>query len=113
MTVDQSGNMWIAGTLTQSSDRRLKNISGELPDVSGIRAVRFRWNEKKHNGDSQEHIGYIAQDVEEKAPYLVQEDETTGYKSLDYIALLCAKIDQLERTVEALTNRIKELEAKC
>lgn len=113
LEVDSGGNMWIAGTLTQSSDRRLKNISGKLPDVSGIRAVRFRWNEKKHNGDSQEHIGYIAQDVEEKAPYLVQEDETTGYKSLDYIALLCAKVDQLERTVEALTNRIKELEAKC
>lgn len=113
MTVDQWGNMWIAGTLTQSSDRRLKNVSGELPDVSGIRAVRFRWNEKQHNGDNKEHIGYIAQDVEEAAPYLVQEDETTGYKSLDYIALLCAKVDQLERTVEALTNRIMELEAKC
>lgn len=96
-----SGNEWIAGTLTQASDARLKDESGEVPDVSSIRARRFRWNDKKGTHDDKDHIGYFAQDVEQVAPYLVDED-ASGYKSLDYIALLCAKVEALERKVAEL-----------
>lgn len=96
-TLDWSGNEWIAGTLTQASDARLKNVQGEIPDLSSIRAVRFRWK----NGDDKEHLGYLAQDVEEIAPYLVGVD-SNGYKSLDYIALLTAKVEMLEREIEKL-----------
>lgn len=103
------GNMWIAGSLTQGSDGRYKNIIGNVPDLSGVRAVKFRWKDDGLH-DQQEHIGYIAQDVEPVAPYLVQTDETTGFKSLDYIGLLCAKIEQLEQTVGHLTKRVEELE---
>jgi hypothetical protein len=49
-------------------------------------------------------VGYIAQDVEKVAPHMVKNNED-GYKSLDYIALLCAKMEMLER-------RVKELEEK-
>lgn len=100
-TLDKSGNMTIAGTLTQSSDARLKDVVGEVPDVSGIRAVRFKWNDKKGTHDDRDHIGYIAQEVEKIAPYLVGDD-SNGYKSLDYIALLCAKVEMLERRVAEL-----------
>lgn len=96
-----NGNEWIAGTLTQASDARLKDIQGEVPDVSGIRAVRFKWNDRKGTHDEKDHIGYIAQDVERIAPFLVGDD-SNGYKSLDYIALLCAKVEWLERKVKAL-----------
>ena len=103
-TLDQSGNMTIAGTLTQSSDAQLKTVEGEIPDVSEIHAVRFRWNDVKGQHDDLEHVGYIAQDVEKVAPFLVKED-SNGYKALDYIAFLCAKMELLER-------RVKELEEK-
>ena len=96
-TLDWSGNEWIAGTLTQASDARLKDVQGEIPDLSSIRAVRFRWK----NGDDKEHLGYLAQDVEGIAPYLVGVD-SNGYKSLDYIALLTAKVEMLEREIEKL-----------
>lgn len=96
-TLDWSGNEWIAGTLTQASDARLKDVQGEIPDLSSIRAVRFRWK----NGDDKEHLGYLAQDVEEIAPYLVGVD-SNGYKSLDYIALLTAKVEMLEQEIEKL-----------
>ena len=102
--------MWIAGTLTQGSDARLKDVIGEPPDLSGIHAVRFKWNDKKNQHDNLEHIGYLAQDVENVAPYLVEENEDDNYKSLNYLEFLCAKIDNLERTVERLTQRIAELE---
>lgn len=103
-TLDNNGNMIIAGTLTQSSDSSLKTIEGEIPDVSGIHAVRFRWNDKKTSHDDIDHVGYIAQDVEKVAPFMVKCD-SNGYKVLDYVALLCAKMELLER-------RVKELEEK-
>lgn len=103
-TLDQSGNMTIAGTLTQSSDAQLKTVEGEIPDVSEIHAVRFRWNDVNGQHDDLEHVGYIAQDVEKAAPFMVKND-SNGYKALDYIALLCAKMEMLER-------RVKELEEK-
>lgn len=103
-TLDQSGNMTIAGTLTQSSDAQLKTVEGEIPDVSEVHAVRFRWNDVNGQHDDLEHVGYIAQDVEKVAPFMVKED-SNGYKALDYIAFLCAKMELLER-------RVKELEEK-
>lgn len=103
-TLDISGNEWIAGTLTQASDARYKAETRDVPDVSGIRARVFRWNGVKPNGDSREHIGYYAQDVEAVESCLVTEDDM-GFKSLDYIGLLCAKIEGLERRVAELERR--------
>lgn len=103
-TLDNSGNMTIAGTLTQSSDAQLKTVEGEIPDVSDIHAVRFRWNDVNGHHDDLEHVGYIAQDVEKVAPFMVKND-SNGYKALDYIAFLCAKMELLER-------RVKEFEEK-
>ena len=85
----------------QTSDANLKDVQGEIPDVSDVRAVSFKW---KDDEDGQLHVGYIAQDVEKVAPNMVQERED-GTKALNYIELLCAKIEMLER-------RIKELEDK-
>ena len=85
----------------QTSDANLKDVQGEIPDVSNVRAVSFKW---KDDEDGQLHVGYIAQDVEKVAPDMVQEKED-GTKALNYIEFLCAKIEMLER-------RIKELEDK-
>lgn len=85
----------------QTSDANLKDVQGEIPDVSDVRAVSFRW---KDDEDGQLHVGYIAQEVEKVAPDMVQEKED-GTKTLNYIEFLCAKIEMLER-------RIKELEDK-
>lgn len=103
-TLDQSGNMTIAGTLTQSSDAKLKTVEGEIPDVSEIHAVRFHWNDVNGQHDDLEHVGYIAQDVEKVAPFMVKKD-SNGYKALDYIAFLCAKMELLERRVKELEER--------
>ena len=105
-TLNLNGNEWIAGRLTQASDNRLKTESGEVPDMSAIPARRFKWNDNKVNHDDKEHLGYFAQDVEAVAPYLVDED-AMGYKSLDYIGVLVAKIASLEKRVAELENASK------
>ena len=100
-TLDWAGNETIAGTLTQSSDARLKDVSEEeLPDVSDIKAIKFKWKEDAGR-DETEHIGYLAQDVEKVLPYLVKED-AEGNKVLDYIAFLVAKVDSLEKRLAEL-----------
>lgn len=102
-TLDWSGNEVLAGTLTQSSDEKLKDIiNEELPDVSTIKAVKFTWK-KGINRDDSEHIGYLAQDVEKVLPYLVKED-AEGNKVLDYIAFLVAKVNSLEKRLAELEN---------
>jgi len=103
-TLKTTGNEWIGGILTQASDARLKTEAGEVPDVSDIPARCFKWNDKKGAHDDKLHLGYFAQDVEKVAPYLV-EDDAMGYKSLDYIGFLVAKIASLEK-------RVAELEAR-
>jgi hypothetical protein len=85
----------------QTSDAALKDVQGEIPDVSDVHAVSFRW---KDDEGGLLHVGYIAQEVEKVAPDMVQEKED-GTKTLNYIEFLCAKIEMLER-------RIKELEDK-
>lgn len=89
---------------TGSSDLRLKNIQGNIPDVSSISAVRFTWNDLYEDKDNKEHIGYVAQDVEKVAPFLVDEDEN-GYKRLNYIEFFCAKIQTLEKKIEQLEQK--------
>lgn len=92
------GNISISGTLSQGSDRRKKDILGDdVPDLSKVRAVRFKWNDGR---DELEHIGYIAQDIEKLAPNMVTDIE--GTKALDYIQVLVAKVERLERELAKL-----------
>lgn len=86
-----------------SSDGRFKEITGEVPDVSGIKAVRYR---RIDDVDGLEHIGYIAQDIEPVAPFLVDTDKN-GIMSLNYTEFLVAKVQSLENRIEELERRLK------
>ena len=102
------GDLHIAGTYFSQSDARLKNEQRDpVPDVSGIRARRFKWNDMRTK-DKLDHIGYYAQDVEKAAPYLVHTDGE-GYKSLDYIGFLCAKMECMERRIAELEHKLDAL----
>ena len=106
--MDYSGNYWFSGTLQSTSDGTLKNIKEEsVPDVSSIKAVQFEWNEKAEIDDNAVHTGYIAQEVEAVAPQYVSTN-SEGIKSLNYIELLVAKVDSLEKKVSELEAKLAE-----
>jgi hypothetical protein len=95
------GSLLISGSITapaffQSSDRRLKTILKRDGDVA-----YFKWKDKR---DTKTHIGYIAQEVRKNYPHQVQQDEK-GLLSVNYIEVLVAKVQKLEK-------RIQELEQK-
>lgn len=111
-----NGNAWIAGTLTQGSDRRLKEHHAYL----GEDACEFVRQLKPalYTKDGKRHVGFYAQDVQEAEPEgwdtvtVTEEhtDDALGFDplALDYTALiapLVAYVQQLERRIEQLEGR--------
>lgn len=96
-----TGNATLAGTLTQSSDVRLKKdiqpIVSALDAISRIQGVTYYWKDKEK--DQKKQIGLIAQDVEKVIPEVVNTDNK-GFKSVAY-----------QNLVAPIIEAIKELQA--
>ena len=124
LVLDKSGNLEIAGTLTEGSDRRLKIdveplSEGVLGALGEIDPVRYRFkNEQTH--PSGEQIGLIAQDVRAHFPELVREG-SGGMLSLAYPKLTAVLLkglqeqqSELERqkaTIDSLKRQVRRVEA--
>ena len=116
MTMGASGDVWIAGTLTQNSDARLKTDVHTIPDslekISQLRGVTFRWKDKSM--DHAEQMGVIAQDVQAVFPQLVRTD-TDGQLSVNYsgvVAPLIEAVKDLKAENDALRARLDALESR-
>ena len=127
LTLFKNGNLTIAGTLTQSSDARLKEeiepLEGVLDRVLRLQPVTYRF--KEGVGWSREkQIGLLAQEVAELFPELVKA-EADGYLSLSYTQLAAVLVQALREQqqryeaepakqavhIPALEQRLAELEA--
>lgn len=109
MKLGWNGNMTIAGTLTQSSDRRLKEHIEYLDEDADefIRKLKPAHFKK----DDADHVGFYAQDVEEADKWHCMTGEMNGYKTLGYtelIAPLVAYCQHLEKRIEELERSKNE-----
>jgi hypothetical protein len=120
MAINTSGNLFIAGTLTQNysfSDERLKTDINEitsaesLEKIVGLSPVNFKWTNATEEWADKTQIGLIAQSVESIVPEVVREDYRLGstgkYKIVQYenlIPLLIGAIKELKAKVDALEN---------
>lgn len=62
--------------------------------------------------NNRHEIGFIAQQVNEKYPELVQQDRN-GYYSLNYqqlTAVLAAQVNEQNKLISALTERLNQIE---
>ena len=101
-----NGNLQIAGTLTQSSDRRLKDHKQYL----GKEADEFiRKLKPAHfmKGDIN-HVGFYAQDVKDADPYSAMTGEMNGFLTMSYTELIAPLVAYCQH----LEERISELETK-
>lgn len=122
MTIDENGNVGI-GTTTPAalfhvngaaqatawnvvSDRRFKdNIQTQknaLANVMRLRGVTYTWNKEEVKG--KKDIGFVAQEVEEIFPEVVQTN-TEGYKTVEYSRLtsvLVEAVKELKGEIDAL-----------
>ncbi len=111
-----SGNANFAGTVTQSSDLRLKTnvstISNALENTLALRGVSYTW--KDANKTQATQIGVIAQEVEEIYPELVRTDDE-GMKSVNYtqmVAVLIEAVKELNAKIDVLESKNTELRAQ-
>lgn len=106
MAVTFAGNTTIAGTLTQSSDRRLKDHRSYLDED----AVEFIDKLKPAHffKDGESHVGFYAQDVKEADKWNCMTGEMNGFMTLGYtelIAPLVAYVQKLEKRIAELEER--------
>lgn len=118
--VDLNGNVYIVGTVQgnttfngnvtanayyYSSDERLKT---DIEDLDGWAVIsKLKPKAYKFKKDGRESMGLIAQEVEEEFPSLVQTDEKTGMKSVNYIDLIAPMIDEIQN----LRSEVDDLKA--
>jgi hypothetical protein len=90
-------DLYVGGTMTSSSDIRLKDNIEELTIdyldvIESIRTVKFNYK----NTPNRREYGFIAQDFETELPELIRKPDNGGYYTLDYqktcvILLKCVK----------------------
>lgn len=89
-------------------------VSGSLTEKE-IRDKAFfeKWDrEQEMIANTKKHIGFIAQDLREVFPELVDEDKN-GYLSVDYIGLIPVIVEsmkEMQSTIEQQNQKISELE---
>ena len=114
--VNNAGNATLIGTLTQTSDKRLKKdfsaLSNSLSSLNKINGYHYYWKEESRSHDLQ--TGVIAQEVEKVFPELVNRDEK-GFLSVNYIGLVPHLIEAVKELLiknEELKIKSEKLEAK-
>ena len=130
MRIDRNGNVGIgtktpstelqiigevtASSFNATSDIRLKkdmsNLSNVLDDVCKLQGIEFV---RTDDESEKKQVGFIAQDVEEIFPQLVQtENSEAQYKSISYAntcALLVEAVKELRQEVTDLRSQIENL----
>lgn len=123
-----TNTLHVAGNVTANSssvsDENLKEnvqtITGALDKVSQLRGVTYTWKVGSRQGEND--YGVIAQEVEQVMPEIVYDttlpllegDEETVYKTVDYSrlsALLINSVKEQQTIIEDLQTRLSALEA--
>ncbi len=114
--INRNGNAWMQGTLTQSSDARLKTNIHPVPNALGkIKLLTgYNYNWKDSTSMPGKHSGVLAQEVQQVMPELVTSN-TEGQLAVNYngmIPYLIESIKTLEKQNAALAKQNAALEKR-
>jgi trimeric autotransporter adhesin len=111
-----NGNATLLGTLTELSDSRMKRnivpINNVLGSLKKINAYTYFW--KDETKDPDQHIGLLAQEVDNIFPQLVKKDRE-GLLSVSYsgfVPLLIKGMQEQQNQIDELKKELAELKAK-
>jgi len=107
-----NGDIYVGGSITSSSDIRLKNNIREfkqkgesfLDKIDSLRTVKFNYK----RDITIEHVGFIAQDFEKEFPELLRRSNYTDYYTLDYQKISCILLE----CIKELKEQVNELGKK-
>ena len=116
------GQLQAASTAAYTSDKRLKNITGEntegLAKIKQLKVYNFTF---KKDPDKKAHVGVIAQDLQKVFPkavikgtdgYLKIRWDEMFYAMLNSIKELAARIDKTDETLKQVQNDMNTLRAE-
>ena len=98
------------GTISEGSSRKLKEdidyVSGQeaIETLNGLNPVKFKY---KADNASEEHLGFIAEDV----PELVAVQDRKHLRTMDITAVLTKVVKEQQRIISKLSERVKLLES--
>ncbi len=98
------------GVWTNASSREFKDEIVELTAeeamaaLEDLEAVKFRYK-----GGEERHVGFIAEEV----PELVASPDRQYLSSMDIVAVLARAVQEQQRELTALQQRLRELEGKA
>jgi hypothetical protein len=104
----------VTGSIFNVSDQRLKeNIidikKDSIDDLLTLNPSTFTF---KNDNKKKKHYGFLAQDVEKVFPELVENNNFSGYKTINYqefIPLILAKMKMMDEEIRELKEEINEL----
>lgn len=120
--LDVLGDIEFTGTITDVSDRRLKdNIenlpNGQLKKITQLQGVSFTM---KGDEEQKKELGLIAQDVQPHYPSLISTSPDDGIMSMNYVGIIAPMIEAIKEqqtliseqqaVIDNLTARIEALE---
>jgi len=103
----------VTGSIFNVSDQRLKeniiDIKDSIDDLLTLNPSTFTF---KNDNKKKKHYGFLAQDVEKVFPELVENNNFSGYKTINYqefIPLILAKMKMMDEEIRELKEEINEL----
>jgi hypothetical protein len=115
MTLDKDGHLYMAGGAytdgvywIDASSREYKEnirelgIDEAMDTLSGLSPVTFNYK----RDPKEPHVGFIAEDV----PALVATKDRKGMSPMDVVAVLTKVVQEQQKTISELSERLKELE---
>ena len=98
------------------SDKKFKKdittITNPFDIINNIRGVNFKWNEESGKEDGKNHIGFIAQELNEVIPEVCNYDDKTeswGIFKADINAVLVEGMKELQKQIDKQQEQIDKL----
>ncbi len=110
MTLDDLGNLTIAGIYTPSDAKLKKNIvrlQNSLEKLTQLNGYHYNWIDV--HGDQRLQTGFIAQEVEKLMPELVKTD-SEGIKNINYNGMVPYMVETLKEQQDKINLLEKKLE---
>jgi hypothetical protein len=107
-----NSDLIVTGSLYNTSDERLKENIDNIDNVnmdklSILNPITYSYKSDHHR---KKHYGFLAQDVEKVFPELIENNNISGYKTVNYqelIPLLLAKMKKMQDEIEELKQATK------
>jgi hypothetical protein len=117
LTVNGSADKPGGGSWGTYSDRRLKTLDGSfdsgLSQILKLNPVRYRYTKENALGirDSEEHVGLVAQDVQEVIPEAVTEN-SRGYLLLNNDPILWSMLNAIKEQQGLIRQQQEQIRAQ-